>query len=137
MATKTTSQDVYEQLEQTVLQDYAAIAGKYIRVTYLKGYAENGDTIECAFDAPGVVVRVDVGAAEHGDLLRRMDKEWIDPCWPVTPMEDCQEMAGGHGWEIYGHSYSAKGSTPEMTEYAPVTIWEKIKIQLQKAGAKC
>ena len=127
-----------EEIERRVLDDYRLIADHYIRVTYLKGYAEDGDTVELEFDWPGILVRVDRGASRSGDLLRWMDGGFIDPCWPVTPEEPIPGLAeypALHGWEIFGHSYRFPSGQKEPTPFLCVPAWKAILLKARRAIA--
>lgn len=105
------------EIEQRAAADFAALP-KYMRVTYLKGNAHNGDTRECWFDDPGVLVRVD--QPSEGELTRWMG-DYLDPLWPVTPLESRNGMSGIHGWEMYGTSYKYPTGEKDETKFTPVS----------------
>ena len=115
-----------EDIEKQVLSDYRHISGKVIAVAYLRGYRENGDDLEMDFSECPIWVRVDAGASTN-DLLRWMDQTFIDPCWPVTPLESRSGMEGVQGWEIYGHSYAFPTGGVCRTDYGDVSLLQRMR----------
>jgi hypothetical protein len=89
------------ELERRVLADYRTVSGTVVRVVCLKGCTENGDTRELDYTDNPIPVKIGEGTVD----IRWMDGEWIDPYWPVTPLENRPGMEGLHGWEIHGDSY--------------------------------
>jgi hypothetical protein len=116
------------ELEARAAADIAALP-RYIRVDYLKGYDNSGDTLGFRFDPPGLLVRVDAALPE--EQTRWMD-DWLDPLWPVTPLETMPEMAGGHGWEMYGTSYQYPSGTAEPTRYDKVSRFAVFMVRLNR-----
>jgi hypothetical protein len=113
-----------EELEAKARKDFASLP-KYMRVLEVSGHDENGDNRDFEFEEPGLLVRVDKLPPTAEGLSRWCDN-WLDPFWPVTPMQYLQEMDGVPGWEIYGTSYHYPDGRADRTTFTPASWIERL-----------
>jgi hypothetical protein len=96
----------HEEAEARVLADYAAVAGRLVRVGHVMGFAD--DDSDDVYPDPPALMRISRHVDEGWSLLR-WNREWIDPYWDATLVEPHPQLAHLRSFYVDGTSYSLDG----------------------------
>lgn len=123
-------QAVASRLENRVLADYRAVAGKVLMASVVSGYLGDTDDSGCFKFDPPLAVRVDAGMdaqPQHG--LFHWNDEWLDPYWDVTIIGTHPDLPpeGLRSAWIDGTSYNAETGECERYRWRFETFREKVR----------